>query len=157
MKIEKGQVFILQETPKVVGVVVGIQDSRRDSWKIKTTAGVHEIWNNASQTWRGIQFFSKPSEDTLLVPNEDIDLEVEVSTEPKDINVGELWTVIDSDSKVLILDEVYEEEPTYKAIVYDADGDTLFISFDRYGMSKSGVDIQLDEVHDTLFDYMNLF
>jgi hypothetical protein len=157
MNIEKGQVFVLSESPKVVGIVVSVQDTKKDRWVVQTTTGAKLVWNNVSETWRGAQFYSKLSEDTLLVPNEDIDLEVEVSTEPKDINVGELWTVIDSDSKVLILDEDYEEEPTYKAIVYDANGDTMFISFDGYGMSKSWVGIQLDEVHDTLFDYMNLF
>lgn len=157
MNIEKGQVFVLAESPKVVGVIVSVQDTKKDRWVVQTTTGAKLVWNNVSETWRGPNTFSGLSEETLLVANDVDEIEVEVSTEPKDINVGELWTVIDSDSKVLILDEVYEEEPTYKAIVYDAEGDTMFISFDRYGMSKSGVDIQLDEVHDTLFDYMNLF
>lgn len=77
MIIEKGQVFELSDSPKVVGVVSSIKDSKQERFYVTTTNGERVIWNNKSQTFTPDYGYTALSSLTLLSPTSEIEDECE--------------------------------------------------------------------------------
>lgn len=70
MIIEKGQVFELSNSPKVVGVVSSIKDSKQERFYVTTTNGDRVIWNNKAKTFTPDNGYLALSSATLLSSSE---------------------------------------------------------------------------------------
>lgn len=164
MKIEIGQVYVLSNYPKVVGVVTGVKDSKKDSWYIQTTLADRLVWNNKSETWRGETDFEKLSEDTLLVSNEccggcceeaKVCCADDMDTQPLDINIGEKWISAAGESILIIsIDENSDGDIMYTGVVKTELGVDIGI-FDRYGNDILG-EYELTYLDDVLFESWEL-